>query len=128
MLLAATAMMATFGAAGAVGTAAPALADDPGMWCIYSASGTVTAPSTAQYGQLVTVQWNVNTPVCDTGLVAFVDGPGFNGTNEDLPLGGSRAVRAVTDGTTITWRLYVMDLDADSPYPIQLASTTMTVP
>jgi hypothetical protein len=125
-VLLATAAMAVVGGVGVVGTAAPAFADDPGQWCQIFVSGAITAPSTAHYGDLITVHWEVSS-YCDDGLVAFVDGPQFGGFGEQLPLGGSRDVRAVTDGTTMTWRLSILDLDSDSPIPAQLASVTITV-
>jgi hypothetical protein len=110
---------------GVVGTATPAHADEPGLFCTITATGTLSAPSPVQFGQLITVGWNVSGPHC-VGPVVFIQGRGFT-SSENLGLSGSRQVRAITDGTTLTWTLHLYDLATDSQTPVTLATRTITV-
>lgn len=123
-------LLATLTAAGAVGLvtvgpAAPAFADENGSeWCFLS-TGSLGAPSPVSYGQFITVSWTVN-PACPD-LAIWINGPGFGGGNELLNPGGSRQVRAVTGGSTITWTLIGYPMDSSTPSPITLATRTITV-
>jgi len=123
----ATMAMAIAGTAGAVGTAAPAHADEPGQFCTLTSRGTISAtPSTVNFGQWVTVQWNLQLGVC-SGPYVYVVGRDFAGGAVNLPLSGSRQVRAITNGSTITWDLYLFDMATDNPTPRHMATTTVTV-
>jgi hypothetical protein len=124
--VAAVAAMALVGTAGVVGSAAPAYADEPGLFCTIASTGTISAPSPANYGQFVTVQWHVAPNYCPAPVV-FIQGVGFGGGGEWLPFDGSRQVRAVTPGTSITWTLHLYDMQTDSQQVVQLASRTITV-
>ncbi|MFI7542735.1 hypothetical protein [Actinoplanes sp. NPDC049599] len=114
------------GSLGVVGSAAPAYADEPGLFCTIASTGTISAPSPANYGQFVTVQWNIVPQYCPAP-VAYIVGPGFGGAGEWISLGGSRQVRAVTSGSTITWSLYLYDMQTGSQQTVQLARRTITV-
>jgi hypothetical protein len=118
--------MALVGVAGVVASPAPAYADEPGLFCTIASSGTLSAPSPANYGQFVTVQWSVQANYCPAP-VAYIVGPGFGGAGEWIALGGSRQVRAVTSGSSITWTLHLFDMETDSQQTVQLASRTITV-
>ncbi len=119
--------LAIAGSVGAVGSVVPAQADEPGIFCTTTSSGTLTAPAVVPYGQLFTLQWNTHADYCAAPVV-YISGPGFGGSGEWLPLNGSRSIRAVTDGTTMTWTLTIFDLETDSQPTAQLASITITVP
>jgi hypothetical protein len=123
VLFAVAVAMAAIGVGGAT---APAYADDGGNTFCFLSSGSVTAPSPVQYGQLITVQWSVSAPYCDA-FATFVNGPGFGGSGDGLPADGSRTVRALTDGATATWTLYMVDLNTGNGSVYQLASRTITV-
>jgi hypothetical protein len=123
---AAVTAMALVGAAGVVGSAAPAYADEPGLFCTITSSGTISAPSPANYGQFVTVSWHVAGYYCPAPVV-FIQGVGFGGPGEWLPFDGSRQVRAVTGGSSITWSLHLYDMETDNQQVVQLASRTITV-
>jgi len=110
----------------AVVAAAPAYADEPGLFCTVTARGTMSAPSPVQYGQFITVQWSSQHDYCSSP-VFYIDGPGFGGGYENVGDAGSRQVRAVTDGSTMTWSLHVFDMDTDSRTPAQIASVTIAV-
>jgi hypothetical protein len=126
-ILVATLAMAVAGTAGVVGTAAPAHADEPGLFCTLTSRGTVSVtPSTASFGQWVTVQWNLQLGVC-SGPVLYMTGRGFGGHGENLPLSGSRQVRAITEGSTLTWDLYLYDLATDNQSVAWMATRTITV-
>jgi hypothetical protein len=118
--------MALVGTAGVVASPAPAYADEPGLFCTITSSGTLTAPSPANYGQFVNVQWHVQATYC-AAPVAYIVGPGFGGAGEWIPLDGSRQIRAVPSGSSITWTLHLFDLETDSQQTVQLASRTITV-
>ena len=124
-IAAAVMTMALVGTAGVVGSAAPAYADEPGLFCTIASTGTLSAPSPANYGQFVTVQWNISANYCPAP-VAYIVGPGF-ASGEWIALSGSRQVRALTSGTTITWSLHLFDMETDSQQTVQLASRTITV-
>jgi hypothetical protein len=118
---------AALAAAGVIGVAGPAHADEPGLWCTITSTGTLSAPSPVQYGQFITVEWSAKLPDCPAPIL-WIDGPGFGGGGENLiGRGTSRQVRAVTEGSTMTWSLYVLDTETDSRPTRQLASTTITV-
>jgi hypothetical protein len=119
-------MTALTGSVGVVGSATPAHADEPGLFCTIASTGTVSAPSPASYGQFVTVQWNIVPSFCPAP-VAYIVGPGFGGAGEWIGLSGTRQVRAVTDGSTITWSLYLYDMQTDSQQTVQLARRTIVV-
>lgn len=123
----ATLAMAVAGTAGVVGTAAPAHADEPGLFCTLTSRGTISAtPSTVNFGQWVTVQWNLQLGMC-SGPYLFIVGRDFAGGAVNLPLSGSRQVRAITNGSTITWDLYLFDMATDNPASSLMATTTVTV-
>ena len=122
---AATVAMVLAAAVGVIGPASPAHADEPGLFCTVTSSGTISAPSPVRFGQFITVQWSTETPYCSAPLVYMV-GPGF-GPGETVGLSGSRQIRAVTAGSTMTWSLHILDMETDSQTPAQLASRTITV-
>ena len=123
---AAVTAMALAGTAGVVGSASPAYADEPGLFCTITSSGTLSAPSPANYGQFVTITWHVVGYYCPAPVV-YIQGAGFGGAGEWLPFDGSRQVRAVTSGSSLTWSLYLFDMETDSQQTVQLASRTITV-
>lgn len=108
-----------------VGSVAPAYADEPGLFCTVTARGTLSAPSPVQFGQFITVQWSADLPDCPAPVL-YIDGPGFGGAGDPL-VGGSRQVRAITNGSTMTWTLNVFDMETDSRPVLRLASKTITV-
>jgi hypothetical protein len=118
----------TMAAIATVSTPGPALADEPGLPCYLAATGTITAPSPVFVGDVITVQWNVSS-FCDTGLLAYMSGPGFDG-GESVGLSGSRQIFiAPGEGGgsgNITWELLVRDDEMDNPGGRQVASMTIT--
>jgi hypothetical protein len=113
------------GMLGATAAISPAYADEPGLWCTIVSRGTITAPSPVPFGSQVNVQWSAQLDYCPAPVL-WIDGPGFSG--ENLTASGSRQVRANPDGTTMTWTMYVMDLETDSHPVLQLATKTIVVP
>jgi hypothetical protein len=115
--------------AASVGSVAPAHADEPGVFCTITSSGTLSAPTVVPYGNFFTLQWNTRADYCSAPVV-YITGPGFGGSGEWLGLNGSRQIRAVPNGssTTMTWTLTIFDLETDSQPNQQLAQVSVTVP
>jgi hypothetical protein len=123
--VAVAAIAIVMGLVGATAAVSPAYADEPGLWCAIVSRGTITAPSPVAFGSQVNVQWTAQLDYCPAPVLWIV-GPGFSG--ESLTAAGSRQVRANPDGTTMTWTLYVMDLETDSHPVLQLATRSIVVP
>ncbi len=122
-LLAIAMAIVTIATVVAVNTPAPALADEPGAPCFYAATGHITAPPSPVFiGQSITVQWSVSS-YCDTGLLAYMRGPGFYGT-EPVGLTGLLQLHAPPGQGTLTWELFVSDDEMDNPGSMQVASAT----
>jgi hypothetical protein len=115
--------------AASVGTVATAQADEPGIFCTTTSSGTLSAPTVVPYGQFFTLQWSTHADYCSAPVV-YITGPDFGGSGEWLGLNGSRSIRAVPNGsaTTMTWTLTIFDLETDSQPNQQLAQVSVTVP
>jgi hypothetical protein len=112
------------GLAGAAGAITPAYADEPGLFCTTSSVATMSSsPRDVQYGLPVTVRWNLVLRDC-VEPVFYIVGPGFGG---DIATSGARQVPAVSDFNTITWSLYLYDIETDFRTPVQMASTTVVV-
>jgi hypothetical protein len=105
-------------------SAAPAYADQPGLFCTIASRGTLSAtPSNVVYGDPVNVHWDLKLIDCPAP-VWWIEGPGFGG---DIPTAGDRQVPAISDLNTITWSLYLEDFEVDAPRPELMASATVVV-
>lgn len=116
------------GTAGLLVAAAPAHADEPGLWCTVTSRANIfhsaSTPPPVEYGELITIHWTTTIGAC-VGPVVSIVGPGFTGGS--VPLNGSRQVRVLTSGTTATWTLFIYDLYTDNPTPTPLYSRTLNV-
>ncbi|KRD18819.1 PASTA domain-containing protein [Streptomyces sp. Root264] len=122
-LLVAAALLATAFAT------APAYADDPGLGCAITATGSLSvAPSPVVFGQNARVVWNAGGEGCGPDDALLITGPGFDPATEIFPVGGgSSGPVLITSAGTVTWTLTVIDLSSDTGFTRILASVTVPV-
>ncbi|MEU9190560.1 PASTA domain-containing protein [Streptomyces sp. NPDC048484] len=108
--------------------ATPAYADDPGLNCAATATGSISvSPSPLVFGQNAQVQWSANGVSCFSDNALQISGPGFNPSTEIFPVGGGSRSVFIGFTSTATWNVTVLDLSSDTGFSRHLASVTASV-
>ncbi|MFE7930350.1 PASTA domain-containing protein [Streptomyces sp. NPDC057456] len=106
----------------------PAYADDPGLNCAVSATGSLSvSPSPVLFGQNAQVLWGADGVDCGADDALQITGPGFDPATEIFPVGGGSRPVFITSTGTVTWNLTVIDLSSDTGYSRVLASVAVPV-
>ncbi|WP_371671895.1 PASTA domain-containing protein [Streptomyces sp. NBC_00289] len=106
----------------------PAYADDPGLNCALTATGSLSvSPSPVVYGQNAQVNWGADGVGCGPDDALRITGPGFDPATDLFPVGGGSRPVFITSTGTVTWNLTVIDLSSDTGFSRNLASVTIPV-
>jgi hypothetical protein len=106
----------------------PAYADDPGLTCAITATGSLSvSPSPVLYGQNAQVSWSADGVSCGPEDALRITGPGFESATDLFPVGGGFRPVFITSTDTVTWNLTVIDLSSDTGFTRSLASVTVPV-
>lgn len=108
--------------------ATPAYADDPGLNCAVTATGTISVtPTPVVYGHNAVVQWSADGVACGAEDALVISGPGFNPSTMNFPVGGGSQSVFISQAGTVAWSLTVVDLSSDTGFSRGLGSVSASV-